>query len=106
MQQNLKEIEAAGGTVIGVSYDSTETLMKFARKSKITFPLLSDSKSKAIDAYGIRNKGAAGSRIDGVPYPGTFVIDTKGIIKSKLFLEGYRDRHGIDALVKALKAAK
>ena len=106
MQQNVKEIEATGGKIVGVSYDSQETLMKFARKSNITYPLVSDPSSKTIKAYSILNKEAAGSRIDGVPYPGTFVIDSKGIIRSKIFLEGYRNRHGIDALIKALKEAK
>lgn len=106
MQENLKEIEATGGKVIAISYDSITTLKQFARKSRITFPLLSDEGSKTIDAYGIRNKEAAGSRIDGVPYPGTFVIDSKGTIRSKLFLEGYRDRHAVEALIKAFKEAK
>ena len=92
--------------MIGISYDSEETLMKFARKSSITYPLLSDPGSKTIKAYDLLNKEAVGSRIDGVPYPGTIVIDTKGIIRSKLFLEGYRDRHGIEALIKAIKEAK
>jgi len=106
LQQSVKEIETAGGRVIGISYDSVETLMKFTRKSDITYPLLSDPGSKTIKAYEILNKEAVGSRIDGVPYPGTFVIDSKGIIRSKLFLEGYRDRHGIEALIKAIKEAK
>jgi peroxiredoxin Q/BCP len=102
----VKEIEATGGKVIGISYDPEETLKKFTRKSNITYPLLSDPGSKTIKAYGILNEEAVGSRIDGVPYPGTFVIDSKGIIRSKLFLEGYRDRHGIEALIKAIKEAK
>lgn len=106
MQQNLKEIEATGGKVIAISYDSIETLKKFTRKSAITYPLVSDPDSKTIKAYDILNKEAVGSRIDGVPYPGTFVIDSKGVIRSKLFLEGYRDRHGIEALIKALNEAK
>ena len=106
MQENLKEIESTGGQVIAISYDSVDTLKQFARKSSITFPLLSDAGSKTIDAYGIRNKEAAGSRIDGVPYPGTFIVDQKGIIRSKLFLEGYRDRHAVDALIKAFNDAK
>ncbi len=106
MQENLKEIEASGGRIVAVSYDSVETLKKFSRSSKITFPLLADLESKTIDAYGIRNTEAAGSRIDGVPYPGTFIVDQKGIIRSKLFLEGYKKRHAVEALTKALKNAK
>ena len=66
----------------------------------------SDADDQTIDAYGIRNTEAAGSRIDGVPYPGTFIVDQKGIIRSKLFLEGYKKRHAVEALTKALKNAK
>lgn len=106
MQASLEEIKSAGGNVVAISYDSEETLKRFARSSKITFPLLSDTGSKTIDAYGIRNKEAAGGRIDGVPYPGTFVIDQKGIIRSKLFVEGYRDRHDVEALIKAFSEIK
>ena len=101
MQENLEEIESTGGSVVAISYDSLDTLKRFARSSGITFPLLSDTASKTIEAYGIRNLEAAGSGIDGVPHPGTFIIDQKGIIRFKLFLKGYRDRHEVDALIKA-----
>ena len=106
MQENLKEIESTGGRVVAISYDSEETLERYARSGNIRFPLLSDKGSKTIDAYGIRNKEASGSKIDGVPYPGTFIIDKKGNIRSKLFLEGYRDRHAVKVLVKAFNEAK
>ncbi len=88
--------------MIGISYDSVDILKRFARKANITFPLLSDVGSKTIDAYGIRNMESD----NGVPYPGTFVIDAKGVIRAKLFLEGYRDRHGMDALIKAFQDLK
>lgn len=100
----MKAIEADGTVLVGVSYDSSETLQRAAAKHKITFPLLSDAGSKTIDAYGIRNKEAAGSRIDGVPYPMTFVLDQKGLIQAKLGRDGYRERHPSAELVKALKA--
>lgn len=106
MQENLEEIESAGGRVVAISYDSLDTLKRFARSSGITFPLLSDTDSKTIEAYGVRNLEAAGSRIDGVPHPGTFIVDQQGIIRFKLFLNGYRDRHTVDALIKAFNETK
>lgn len=106
MQENLEEIESAGGRVVAISYDSLDTLKRFARSSGITFPLLSDTDSKTIEAYGVRNLEAAGSRIDGVPHPGTFIVDQQGIIRFKLFLNGYRDRHEVDALIKAFNETK
>ena len=90
---------------MAISYDSTAILKRFADKSALTFPLLSDAGSKTIDAYGIRNKDAP-ERWNGIPYPGTFVIGTNGVIHAKIFLDGYKERHAVEALVGALKAAK
>jgi len=78
---------------VAISYDSVEVLNRFAAKQSITFPLLSDPESRTIEAYGIRNQEAKGSRIDGVPHPGTFIIDADGVIVAKLFHEGYKKRH-------------
>ena len=41
-----------------------------------------------------------------MPNPGTFILDQEGVIRAKLFLEGYRDRHTTEALIKAAKAVK
>ena len=78
-------------------------LKRAAAKHKIKFPLLSDTGSKTIDAYGVRNKGAAGGRMDGIPHPVTIVVDQKGIIQDKVGRDGYRDRHPSDELISALK---
>lgn len=62
--------------------------------------MLSDEGSKVIDAYGIRNREVQpGSPMDGIPYPGTFLIGTDGLIKGKLFVAGYVQRHDSDALI-------
>jgi peroxiredoxin len=105
LQTDLKSIEDAGIHVIGISYDSPEVLKKFSDRSKITFPLLSDPESKTIDAYHIRNDAAKGKAV-GVPHPGTFILDREGVIRAKLFLEGFRDRHTTEALVEAAKTVK
>ncbi len=105
LQRDLKSIDAAGVQVVGVSYDSPAVLKKFSDKAKITFPLLSDPESKTIEAYHIRNKAARG-KAEGVPNPGTFILDQQGVIRAKLFLEGFRERHSTEELVKAAKAVK
>ncbi len=103
LQGDLKSIEDAGIQVIGISYDEPVVLGRFAGKMKITFPLLSDPESRTIDAYHVRNDAARG-RIAGVPDPGTFLLDRKGVIRAKLFLEGYRDRHSTKALIDAARS--
>ena len=77
----------------------------FSDRMKITFPLLSDPGSKTIESYHIRNPAARG-RAEGVPNPGTFLLDQGGVIRAKLFLEGYRDRSSAEEMVKAAKTVK
>ncbi len=105
MQRDKKSIEDAGVQLVGISYDSPAALKKFSDQAKITFPLLSDPESKTIDAYHIRNEAARGKQV-GVPEPGTFILDQKRMIRAKLFLEGFRDRHSTEELVMAAKAVK
>jgi peroxiredoxin len=105
LQRDLQSIEDAGVQTVGISYDSPAALKKFSDQAKITFPLLSDPGSKTIDAYHIRNEVARGKQV-GVPEPGTFILDQNGVIRAKLFLEGFRERHSTAELVKAAKAVK
>ena len=74
-----------------MSYDSVATLKAFADRQKITFPLLSDEGSKTITAWGILNAAASG-RTAGIPYPGTFIIDRSGVIRSRFFEREYQER--------------
>jgi peroxiredoxin len=105
LQRDLKSIEDAGVQLIGISYDSPAVLKTFSDRAKITFPLLSDPESTTIEAYHIRNE-AAKAKAEGVPNPGTFILDQAGVIRAKLFLEGYRQRHTTEALIMAAMAVK
>jgi len=105
LQRDLKSIEDTGVQLVGVSYDSTKVLKTFSDRNKIGFPMLSDPDSKTIEAYHIRNKAAKG-KAKGVPNAGTFIVDRKGVIRAKLFLEGFRERHTTEELVKAAKEVK
>jgi peroxiredoxin len=102
LQSNLKEIEATGGQVVAISYDSPETLKRVAAKREVTFLLLSDPGSKTIDAFGIRNQGAK-EKAKGLPYPGIFILDRKGVIRAKLFHPGYAERAKLADLIQVLK---
>ena len=105
MQSDLKLIEDAGVQIVGISYDDPKALKTASERMKITFPMLSDPESKTIEAYHIRNEAAKGKAV-GVPHPGTFILDRQGVIRAKLFLEGYRERHTTEALITAAKAVK
>ena len=98
-------IEAVGGQVVGISYDPVEKLKGYAKRSQITFPLLSDAGSKTIDAYDIRYKEAA-PEVSGFARHATFILDQKGVIRAKLFQLSYQERPAVDALINALKEAR
>ena len=102
LQSSLKEIEATGSQLAVISYDSVDTLKRVAAKREVAFLLLSDPGSKTIDAFGILNKQAKG-KDKGIPYPGIFILDQKGVIRAKLFHKGYAERAKIADLVQALK---
>ena len=105
LQRDLKSIEAERIQLVGINYDDTKVLKTFSDRMKIAFPLLSDPGSRTIDAYHIRNEAARG-KAEGVPSPGTFILDRRGIIRAKLFREGFRERHTTDALIEAAKTVK
>jgi len=85
-----------------VTYDSADLLKRVAAKRGITFLLLSDPGSKTIESYGILNKEAQG-RGKGIPHPGIFILDQAGVIRAKLFLESYKQRHTSADIIRALE---
>lgn len=105
LQRNLKEIEAGGGQVVVITYDAPAKIKSFARKKKITLPILSDPGSKTIEAYAMRSIRGTGDQA-GASQHGTFVIDQKGIVRAKPYLTSFEERSVVDALVNTLKEAK
>ena len=104
LQADLEKIEAAGIQVVGISYDSVDVLKKYAEAKEIAFLLLSDEGSETIDAFGLRNMEAPKTgRMAGIPYPGTYLLDSTGTVKAKIFLDGYAKRHATDELIEAAK---
>jgi hypothetical protein len=94
LQRRYAEITKQGLGLIAVSYDSPETLKKFADSRGITFPLISDRGSAMIRAYGILNEGEKpGSRTYGIPHPGTFIVDRKGVVVQRFFENAYQERY-------------
>lgn len=105
LHEHKGEFDSAGVQIVAVSYDSVEILKKFAARTQITFPLLSDPESQVIKAFQIKNEKAP-AKWKGIPHPGTFLIDQKGTIRSKFFLERYRERHPASVILEKAKALK
>ena len=94
LRNDIEKLNAAGVQVVGISYDSLDILKKISESMEIPFLLLSDEGSKTINEYGLHYE-------DGMPYPGTVLINQTGVIRAKLFERGYRTRHTNDELVAA-----
>jgi DsbC/DsbD-like thiol-disulfide interchange protein len=68
-------------------------LSRFAAAYHIGYPLLSDKGSKVIREFGILNTNVpADVMFYGIPFPGQYLLDPKGVVKDKLFLKDYRER--------------
>jgi DsbC/DsbD-like thiol-disulfide interchange protein len=91
LQRSLPELKSQGLGIAAISYDPPATLKAFADQHGITFPLLSDTGSDTIKRYTLLNASATG-RMAGIPYPGTFVLDAKGVVVSRAFEESYTER--------------
>jgi len=96
---------AAGWQLVGISYDSPEKLARFAGKSNISYPLLSDTDSATIKAFGLLNEEyEAGSKAYGIPHPALVFIGNDGTVRKVLREEGYRDRPSQEVIEEAIVA--
>lgn len=93
-------MQREGLGLVAVSYDSVPVLADFARRRGITFPLLSDQGSAVIKRYGIFNTTVSpGNATFGIPFPGTFIVDAKGIVTSRHFEAAYQERDTITSVL-------
>jgi len=94
LEQNKAEYQKRGLAVAAVSYDSGAVLHNFAERKGIHFPLLSDPDSRVIRELNILNDTVPkDSAFFGIPFPGSFLVDSKGVIVAKYFEDDYRERY-------------
>ena len=107
LQSRIDELKARGLGIAAISYDSPEVLADFAARRGITFPLLSDTGSATIKAYGLLNTttAAPGTTTWGIPYPGTFVLDRDGRVTARFFEQAYQDRNTVSSILVKLGKA-
>jgi peroxiredoxin len=130
LQSRLGDLTRQGLGVAAISYDPPEVLTAFAAAQRITFPLLSDQGSATIQQYGILNPlpqlaltggsddpalksevqryvsgGPPASRMIGIAFPGTFVVDRQGRVTSRFFEEFYVERNTVTSLMLKLGTA-
>jgi hypothetical protein len=100
LQNRLPEIRRAGLGLAAISYDPVSTLADFSTRRGITFPLLSDPGSDTIKRYGILNTTIdSRNELYGYPFPGTFIVDRRGVVTSRVFEPIYQERSTISSLL-------
>jgi peroxiredoxin len=127
LQGRLTELQRKGLGLAAISYDAPDILARFSRERGITFPLLSDAGSATIKRYGILNTlaeeglgpnaadpvlaadvkkyvSAVGvyPRMVGMAYPGTFILDRSGRVRSRFFEEAYSERNTVSNIMMRL----
>ena len=98
LQSRYDDLNAQGFGVVAILYDSQDTLKAFSDRWGIEFPLLSDVGSEVIQRYGILNREAEGSRMSGIPYPGTFIVDPSGRVVDRVFEPRYQERSTVSSI--------
>jgi AhpC/TSA family/Disulphide bond corrector protein DsbC len=100
LERDYRLVRKRGLGLAAISYDSVAVLRDFADRKKITFPLLSDSDSRVIRAFGILNESVKPETPQyGIPYPGTYLLDAKGKVVAKYFEQDMRERMSASAIL-------
>ena len=105
LQGRYDDIKAQGLGLVSITYDPPETLKKFADSRGITFPLVSDPGSATIKRYGLFNDTVdATTRAYGIPHPGTFILDPKGVVVARFFEDAYQERYTASTILATMGA--
>jgi hypothetical protein len=100
LERDYKLVQKRGLGLAAISYDSEAVLRDFAARKRITFPLLSDTDSRVIRAFGILNESVKPESAQyGIPYPGTYLLDTQGKVVAKYFEQDMRERISASAIL-------
>lgn len=104
LQGRLASLKREGITVAAVSYDPMPVTADFAARRGITFPLLSDPGSLIIRQYGIFNTTvpASNTQTYGIPFPGTFMLDSRGVVTARFFEQAYQERNSVASIMARL----
>jgi peroxiredoxin len=100
LNDNLPAFKQAGINVVGLTYDTPDGQKPFKDKFSITYPILSDNAAATVKTLGILNeKYTLGEDAYGIGHPGAFVVDPKGVIVGKVFIEAYSSRVDAQSLL-------
>jgi|CXWL01.1.fsa_nt_gi peroxiredoxin len=100
IQGRVDELRRSGLGVAVITYDPVAVLADFARRRQVSFPLLSDKGSAVIKRYGILNTIVDPKNENfGYPFPGTFMLDARGVVTSRFFEQAYQERSTVASVL-------
>jgi peroxiredoxin len=120
LEDSLKYISAKGGTVIAVSPEKPENIIKTIEKTKASYAVLHDDGLKIMKSYDvafqvdsltvskyksygvdftIANGEANGANL---PIPAVYIINKQGVVTYRYFDKDYRNRPTVKELLKHL----
>ena len=109
MQQHLPQIEELGGSVVAISPQIADESLTMAQKNELAFPVLSDVGNTVARRFGLvftlsekaRNMFSDfgidlptynGTDTFELPVPGTFVLNSEGVIRAAKVSADYKMR--------------
>ncbi|MBI1748874.1 MAG: redoxin domain-containing protein [Acidobacteria bacterium] len=95
----MKEFEARGVRVVGVSVDAPEVTRRHAQKQGYTYAFLSDEKREVIRRYDTLHAKAGPGESD-IARPAEFLIDPAGTIRWVNLTEDWRVRARPDEVLR------
>ncbi len=104
LQTRLEDLRRSGLGVAVITYDAVPVLAEFATRRGITYPVLSDSGSATIRRFGILNTTipSDNAMAYGIPFPGTFLLDARGVVTSRFFEPAYQERVTVGSVLARL----
>lgn len=106
LQRRYADVTAQGLGLAVITYDSVDMLEGFSDARGIEFSVPSDEGSAVIKDYDLLNcEQAPGVRFYGIPYPGTFILDTKGRVTERFFEQADQERFTVSSIMVALGEA-
>ena len=99
-RDNLVCLSSRGFTVLGVSKDTLDKLVRFRERDHLTFPLLSDPDLTVHRLYGAYGEKKLYGKVREGVIRSTFVIDGEGVIRVARY--NVRAKGHVDSLLRAL----
>lgn len=86
-RDSMAELNDLNASVVGISVDAPFANAAFASRNALQFPLLSDYRREAVNAYGVALSDFAGLSGYTVAQRSVFILDADGIVRYKWIAE-------------------